>query len=140
MSGNAYIDCFIYQRSVTGLEKGSLIGNAGRLSSAIAAGVTSLPVIPTTSVALNQFDQITIFDGNLTEVVMVGANTQIGTTSIPLLQPTQNAHVQYTPYCTDGPMGSLADAIIEASNWIENLCQQTLFQQTYTGETLQLPS
>lgn len=140
MSGNTYIDVFTYLRAVTGMETASLVGNTGRLTSAIAAGVSSLPVGPATTVALNQFDNITIFDGPNTEVCMVGSNTSIGAASIPLQQPTVNAHGQYIAYCSDGVLGSLADSIGEASNWIENICQQTLFQQTYTGETIRMGS
>lgn len=137
---NTYLDPFVYQRAVTGLESASLIGNLGRLTSALAAGVSSLPVGPNTTVALNMFDNITIFDGPNTEVCMVGSSTAIGASSVPLLQPTQFAHGQYVAYCSDGVMGSLADALVEASNWIENLCQQSLFQQTYTNETLRMGS
>lgn len=135
-----YIDPFVYQRAVTGLESASLIGNIGRITSVLAAGVSSLPIGPNTIVPLNMFDQITIFDGPNTEVCMVGANTSVGSNSIPLLQPTQFAHGQYVAYCSDGVLGSLADAIVEASNWIENICQQSQFQQTYTQETLRMGS
>lgn len=141
MSGNTYIDVFTYLRAVTGLETASLVGNLGRTTSAQLAGVSSLPVGPATTVPLSQFDQITIFDGPNTEVCMVGsAGAAAGATSIPLLQPTQFAHAQYTSFCTDGVLGSLADSIIEASNWIENICQQSQFQQTYTGETIRMGS
>ena len=136
----AYIDVFSYLRAVTGLETDSLVGNKGRLSSAVIATGTSLPVVPNTSIALKMFDQVTVFDGLNTEVCMVGADTALGSTSIPLLQPLQYAHAQYTTYCTDGVMGSLADELIEASNWIENITQQSLYQQSYTGETLDIPS
>jgi hypothetical protein len=37
-------------------------------------------------------------------------------------------------------MGSLADEIVNASSWIEDQCQQSLFQQTYTNEILHIPS
>lgn len=136
-----YIDCFTYLRAVTGLETDSLIGNKGRLSSAALVNDTTLHVVPNTTVALSQFDQITIFDGLNTEVSMVGSGgASIGASSIPLLTGLQYAHAQYTTYCTDGTMGSLADELIEASQWIENITQQSLYQQSYTGETLDIPS
>ncbi len=137
----AYIDAFTYKRAVTGLEIDSLVGNLGRLSSAVVKTGTSLPVTPNTSIALAPFDQITVFDGLNSEVCMVGsAGAAQGATSIPLLSGLQFDHAQYTTYCTDGTMGSLGDEICEASNWIENITQQSLYQQTYTGETLDIPS
>jgi hypothetical protein len=139
MSGNSYIDVFTYLRAVTGLETASLVGNLGRITPAQLVGVSSLPVASNITVPLKMFDQITIFDGPNTEVCMVGADTASGG-SIPLLQPTQFAHAQYTSYCSDGVLGSLADSIIEASNWIENICQQTQFQETYTAETIRMGS
>lgn len=137
---NTYIDCFTYLRAITGLETASLVGNTGRLTQAANAGDTSLHVGPNTTVLLNQFDQITIFDGPNTEVAMVASTVNTGSNSIPLLQSLQFAHALYTPFCSDGVLGSLADAIVEASNWIENICQQTQFQQTYTQETLRMGS
>src|SRR5262245_21877983 len=137
---NAYIDCFTYKRAVTGLETESLIGNIGRLTQAALVGDTSIHVGPSTTIALSQFDQLTIFDGSNSEVCMVGSGgANIGASVIPLLQPLQFAHAAYTVYCTDGVMGSLADELIEASNWIENITQQNLYQQTYTNETLDIP-
>ncbi len=140
-SCSTYIDCFQYLRATTGLETASLIGNKGRLSSAVIAGATSLPVTPNVLVALNAFDNLTIFDGQNSEQVQVGiAGAAQGSSSIPLLQPLQFAHAQYTTYCTDGTIGSLADEIVNASSWIEDQCQQSLFQQTYTNEILDIPS
>lgn len=135
----AYITPFDFLREPSGLETASLLGNSGRLSSAIDVGATALPVTPATTVALNQFDRITLFDGSTTEVVQVASTVATGQTSIPLLQGTQYAHAQYTPYCSDGGSGSLADQIIDASTWLENICQQSLFEQTYT-DTLRMPS
>lgn len=137
---NTYIDCFIYRRAVTGLESNSLLGNAGRLTSAVSAGDTNLQIGPATTVVLNQFDQVTIFDSDTSEVVVAASTVNVGSTSIPLLEPLQFDHAQYTVFCSDGVKGSLADAIVEASNWIENICQQTLFQQQYSAETLKLPT
>jgi hypothetical protein len=135
----AYISHFDFLREPSGLETASLLGNSGRLSSAVVAGATALPVTPTTIVALAQFDRVTLFDGPNTEVVQVVSTVATGQASIPLLTGTQYAHAQYTPYCSDGGSGSLADQIIDASTWLENICQQSLFQQSYT-ETLRIPS
>lgn len=136
----AYIDVFTYTRAVTGLEIDSLVGCKGRISSAVLKNGTSLPVAPNTSIALKQFDQVTVFDGLNTEVCMVGTDTNVGATSIPLLTGLQFDHAQWTTYCTDGTMGSLADELLEASQWIENITQQSLYQQSYTSETLDIPS
>ena len=136
---STYVDIFAFLRATTGLETASLIGNKGRLSSDVAIGATSLPVVPNITIALNQFDQITIFDGASSEVVEVGANTSAGSSNIPLLQPLQSAQPQYATYCSDGASGSLGDQIASASSWIEVIAQQSLFQQTY-NETLHLPS
>jgi hypothetical protein len=135
----AYIDAFTYKRAVTGLEIDSLLGNLGRLSSAVSKNGTSLPVTPNVSIALKQFDPVYIFDGLNSEVCMVASDTASGA-SIPLLTGLQFDHAQYTTYCTDGTMGSLGDELLEASNWVENITQQSLYQQTYTNETLDIPS
>jgi hypothetical protein len=135
----AYISHFDFLREPSGLESASLLGNSGRLSSAMVAGATALPVTPTTIVTLAQFDRITLFDGPNTEVVQVASTVATGQASIPLLTGTQYVHAQYTPYCSDGGSGSLSDQIIDASTWLENICQQSLFQQTYT-DTLRMPS
>lgn len=137
---NIYIDAYIYRRAVTGLETASLIGNIGKTTIATLAGAMTWPVGPATTVTLSMFDQITIFDGDTSEVAQAATSVAVGASTIPLLQPLQYAHGQYTTFCTDGVLGSLADSIVEASNWVENLCQQSLFQQSYSGETLKLPS
>src|SRR5215469_242067 len=135
-----YIDVFTYTRAVTGLETDSLVGNKGRLTQAALAGDTSIHVGPNTTVALSQFDNLTIFDGLNSEVCMVGSGGAAqGSSTIPLLAGLQFAHAQYISYCTDGTMGSLADELCEASNWIDNICQQSLYQQSYTNETLDIP-
>lgn len=136
---STYIDIFAFLRATTGLETASLVGSKGRLSGAVVAGAMSLPIVPSLLQPLSMFDQITIFDSGNSEVVQVGADTSSGP-SIPLLQPLQSNHAQYTAYCSDGVLGSLADAIVNASGWIEYVCQQSLFQQTYTNETLDIPS
>lgn len=140
-SCSTYIDCFQYLRATTGLEVASLLGNKGRLSSAVVAGATSLPVTPNVLVPLLAFDNLTIFDGQNSEQVQVDlVGAAQGSSNIPLLQPLQFAHSQYAVYCTDGTIGSLADEIVNASSWIEDQCQQSLFQQVYSNEILDIPS
>ena len=137
---NLYISQFDYQRSPSGLESASLLGNSMRLSLAGVIGANSITVTPPTTVTLNQDDRITIFDGPNSEVVTVGAaGATVGSTSIPC-SPLQFAHATRTPCCSDGIMGSLADQITDASAELEAIAYQSLFQSTYTNEVLQLPS
>jgi len=76
---NSYISWFDWQRSVTGLEWDSLIGNKGRLTSATALGATTLPVTALT-VQLNQYDVLTIFDGSSSENVIVQSTAAVNAT------------------------------------------------------------
>jgi hypothetical protein len=136
---NLYATVFDFLRNPTGLETGSLLGNTARLSAAVTLGATSLPIMPVTTVALNVNDRITIFDGPSSEVVVVASTVAIGSAAIPLQVGAQYAHMQYTPLCSDGVMGSLADQLVDGSAELENYLQQTLYQATYT-ETLRMPS
>jgi hypothetical protein len=137
---NCYISQFDYQRSPSGLESSSLIGNSMRLSALATIGTTSLSVTPATTVDLKQFDRITIFDGPNSEVVIVNADTNQPSTSVPLQTGTLFQHAANTPMCSDGILGSLADQIMDASAELEAIAYQSLFQATYTNEVLQLPS
>lgn len=137
---NCYISYVDVLRSPTGLETDSLLGNRMRLSNAVSAGGMSLPVTPVTTEELKQFDEITIFDGSNSEIVQAASTVAVGASSIPLLQPLQFAHVQYLPLCSDGVLGSLADCIVKASDWLDNIIDQTLLSASYTGEKLSLPT
>ena len=136
---NTYLSWFDWQRTTTGLEWGSLVGNTGRISSAVSIGATSLPVAPAVAVQVNQFDVITIFDGANSETVMATTTAHGLDTSITV-SATTYAHAAGTPYCTDGILGSLADQIIKASQQLETICKQSLFLSTYTNEMLALPT
>lgn len=137
---NIYLSHFDYLRSPAGLEYQSLLGNSMRLSNAVVTGGSALPIVPSTTVALNMFDPVTIFDGSSSEVVQVASNTAAGANSIPLLQPLQSNHAQYTPACSDGVLGSLAEQIIQGSAWLEEICNQSFLSTIYTGERLSLPT
>lgn len=145
---NTYIDIYDYTRSTSGLEYQSLIGNQARFTVAQTSGVTALtvPAVGTGSITvpLSMFDRISIFDGSATEVVQVGAaGAAVGATSIPLLAGTalQYNHAVGVAWCSDGVQGSLADQIVDASSWIENVgCNQSLLATTYTNEVLYAPS
>jgi len=141
---NTYISHFDYQRSPSGLESASLLGNSMRLSGLHTAGAVTLLVVPNTTVALNQYDRITIFDGPNSEVVIMASspNPNPGANSITIQSPgLQFQHAAGTPCCSDGVLGSLADQIVDASDWLEtDFTFQALFQATYTGEILPIPS
>jgi len=147
----SYISQLDYLNTPSGLETGTLLGNSLRLSSAVAAGATSLPVVLAsgltgTSFDLNQFDPITIYDGLSSEVVLVSAATTFPATSIPIMAPIgatytgcQFAHAQYIPLSSPGTLGDIGQEILKASAWLENITKQSLWQTTQT-ETLRLPS
>jgi hypothetical protein len=138
---NCYIDHFTYLRSPSGLEYASLIGNSARLSSAVSAAGTNVPITIPTQVQLNQYDHVTIFDGPNSEVVTVASLATVPSSSFTISAPGfQFAHAAGTPLCSDGILGSLADQIMDASAELEAIAYQSLFQATYTGEVLQLPS
>lgn len=134
---NLYISVFDYKNAPTGQETASLLGNLLRVSTGgVAQGGTSLPVTPNTTMQLNQYDTITIFDGSSSESVQVTANTASGASSVPITA-TAYAHAAGTPLCSDGVSGSLAQAIIEGSAHVERYCEQELLAATYS-ETLYL--
>jgi len=135
---NSYISWFDWQRSVTGLEWDSLIGNKGRLTSATALGATTLPVTALT-VQLNQYDVLTIFDGSSSENVIVQSTAAVNATSITI-SATTYTHALGTPFSSDGVLGSLAEHILRASQLLETICKQTLFTFTYTNEKLAMPT
>lgn len=136
---NTYLSWFDWQRTTTGLEWSSLVGNTGRLTnSLLSAGLTTLPVTALT-VQINQWDIVTIFDGSSSEIVTATAASLVGATSITV-SATTYAHAIGTPFCTDGILGSLADQIVKASQQLETICRQSLFLNTYTNEMLALPT
>ena len=142
---NTYLDCFDFLRSTSGLETQSLIGNAARFTSAQAQSATSLSVptsgIGSLTVALNQFDRITIFDGSNSETVRVGAGgAAVAATTVPLMDALQFPHAVGVAWCSDGFAGSLADQISAASAWIETQCYQPLLSTTWANEAIGMPS
>lgn len=135
---NSYLSVHDYLRAIQGQETASLIGNLIRVNTGgVVLGATSLPVTPNTTVNLNQYDIITIFDGSSTEEVTVTATTASGASSIPITA-TAFAHAAGVSCCSDGTYGSLAQAILDASAEVERICEQPLLQQTNTGEELPL--
>lgn len=138
---NTYIDFFQYQRSPSGLETASLLGNSMRLSTTANAGALALNNTPNLVVQLNLYDPVTIFDGPNSEVVLVAATAAAGNSSFTIQAPgLQFQHAAGTPMCSNGVLGSLADQIVDACAWLEaDFTYQPLFAATYT-ETLPMPS
>jgi hypothetical protein len=138
---STYLSCFDYARSPSGLEYGSLVANMTRIGgTGVSVGATTLTIIPPgLTNTLNLYDRITIFDGASSEVVSVTVSTD--TTGVETIQctPTQFAHVVGTPICSDGILGSLADSIVSASQWLETICKQSLFLSTY-NDLLAMPT
>lgn len=142
----SYIDHIFYTNSPEGLETASLLGNSLRLSSAVVAGATSLPIMPagsggtSTNTDVSQFDLVTIYDGLNSEQVMVASDTTFPASSITLLAPgCVYAHAQYTPCSSKGVMGDLGTEILKASAWLENITRQSLWSTSQT-EVMNMPS
>jgi hypothetical protein len=136
---NTYLSWFDWQKTTTGLEYASLVGNTGWVDASASIGATAITVYPATTVQINKYDVITIFDGQFSETITATAEVNVGATSIPTTA-TAYAHAVGTPYCTDGVSGSLADQIIKASTYLETICRQTLFLTTYADEKLAMPT
>lgn len=140
---SVYIDPIIYQSQPTGIITTAYIGNLFRLATQQAQGRTSLTGLPSSAltVALNPYDNLYLFDGPNSEVVQVGSGgAAIGASSIPLQAATLYAHNAGVVVCSDGTTGSLAQQIFTASQWVEDICHQALWQTTYAGEILRMPS
>lgn len=138
---STYLSAFDFARNPSGLEYNSLVSNMIRIGgTGVSAGATTLPITPGNSSVLNLYDRITIFDGASSETVSV--TTATATTGVTSVQctATQFAHAAGTPICSDGILGSLADSIFSASQWLETICKQSLFSSTYTNEKLALPT
>lgn len=138
MSINTYLSVHDYLRATHGQETASILGNLMRVSSGgVAQGAPSLPVTPNTTVNLNIYDQIYIFDGSNSEIVTVTATTNAGASAIPV-SALAYSHAAGISCCSDGVYGSLGQTIIDGSAEVERICEQPLLQQTNINETLPL--
>lgn len=137
---NLYTDPYRYLRSASGHDTSTVIGNLSRIASpGVAIGATSIPLTVPTSVTLNTYDIVTIFDGSSSEEVTVTVLANQGATSITV-SATQFAHSTGTVIASDGKQGSLASMISNASAAIEAYCRQPLLQTTHSNERLPLRS
>lgn len=128
---SAYITPLDVQRFRSGLSTSDLIGNSTRLFAPALVGDTHLIISPATTVQLNQYDSVWVFDGPNTERVTVTTTTAIGQTSIPT-SALQYAHSTGVVVVSDGTGGSLAQEVIDASDVLETICRQSRFQATFT--------
>src|SRR6266702_2339804 len=128
--------------STSGLEYNSLVANMTRVGgSGVLAGATTLPIIaPGIQTTLNPYDHLTIFDGSSSETVSVTVATDTTGAQAVQCSALQYSHMVGTPVCGDGIAGSLANAIVAASTYLENICQQSLFLSTYTNELIAMPT
>lgn len=139
---STYLTIFEYLRKPSGVMTAGTYGNTFRFASLQAAGATHLTVPSTAiTVAMNAYDNLYIFDGLNSEVVQVDSTIAPSTTSLSLVKPTVFAHNAGIAVCSDGTSNiSLAEQIFIASQWVEDICHQSLWVSTYTGEILTMPT
>lgn len=119
---SAYLDVPGYLRATTNQETASLVGlnTAVGGSATVAAGATSLPVVASAGWAAGP---VWLLDGPYAEMALVTGSAD--GTHLTLAAPgTQFAHAPGVSVSQAGSAGSLAEAILRASAWIENYCQQ----------------
>lgn len=135
---NLYTDPYAYIRAASGHDTATVIGNLVRIASpGVVVGATSITLTAPTTVAMNAYDQIVIFDGANSEVATLTDTAWQGVSTISV-QALQYAHATGTPLCSDGTQGSLAAMIVNASAEIEAHCDQSLLSATYSNEKLPL--
>ncbi len=135
-----YLDIYTYLKMPTGLITTQYVANQFRFGVLQAKGVSTLTV-PSSAITtqLNAYDNLYVFDQLNSEVVQVVSTVAPGATSIPLVAPTQAAHAAGIACCSDGASGSLAQQIFTASQWLEDICHQSLYVSSYT-EVLAMPT
>lgn len=138
---STYSDIFAMIRQPSGIVLANTYANAFRFAIPQPAGTTRLNV-PANAVTttINAYDQVYLFDGLNSEIVQVSTAASPGASSLSLVNPTQFTHQAGVSACTDSTQGSLAAQIFTASQWIEDICRQSLYVSTYSGEVLSMPS
>jgi hypothetical protein len=119
---SAYGDVPAYLRAPTGQEAASLLGLNTTIGggSSVPAGTLSLPVVASAGWAAGP---LWLLDGPASEVAQVAGAPDA--THLTLAAPgTTLAHAPGVSASQAGAGGSLAEAILRASAWIENHCQQ----------------
>lgn len=117
---SAYIDVPAYLRATHGAETATLLGLNTTLSTAAVAGATSLVVTSSTGWAAGL---AWILDGAFSEVVSITGSAD--GTHVTLAAPgLVFAHNAGASISQAGTAGSLAEAILRASYWIDGWCRQ----------------
>jgi hypothetical protein len=119
---SAYLDVPGYLRAATNQETASLLGLTTALAGAgtLAAGAVSLPVIASSGWAAGP---VWLLDGPYSEVTQVTGSAD--STHLTLAAPgTLWPHAPGVSVSQAGTGGSLAEAILRASAWMEGYCQQ----------------
>ncbi len=137
---STYLDCFQYQQQPTGFSVAGYIGNQFRFSADQPIGTTLTVPASAIQSALSPYAFLYIFDELNSEIVQVATETPVSSTSITLVSPTQYTHNTGVAVCSDGPKGSLGQQIFTSSQWIEDICHQSLWDSTYSDEILTLPT
>ena len=122
MGYSAYLDVPGYLRAATNQETASLLGLNTTLAGAgtLAAGMVSLPVVGSTGWAAGP---VWLLDGPWSEVAQVTGSAD--STHLTLAAPgTLWPHAPGVSVSQAGAGGSLAEAILRASAWMEGYCQQ----------------
>ena len=119
---SAYLDVPGYLRAATNQETASLLGLNTTLAGAgtLAAGAVSLPVVSSSGWAAGP---VWLLDGPWSEVAQVTGSAD--STHLTLAAPgTRWPHAPGASVSQAGSGGSLAEAILRASAWLEGYCQQ----------------
>lgn len=119
---SAYLDVPSYLRAATNQETASLLGLNTTLAGAgtLAAGAVSLPVVSSSGWAAGP---LWLLDGPWSEVAQVTGSAD--STHLTLAAPgTLWPHAPGVSVSQAGADGSLAEAVLRASAWMEGYCQQ----------------
>ncbi len=137
---SAYIDVPTFQRMAFGVMTAPYIGGNTTLTDAATAGASTLTVGSISGFQVGQ--PVYLLDGPDTEYpTLLSAS---GTT-LTLSGRLAYAHAAGVSASSPGTQGALAAAIISASGWLENFCQQgvasdrSLWSKART-ETIRMPS
>lgn len=122
LGASAYLDVPGYLRATTGQETASLLGLNTTLAGTgtLAAGATTLPVGASAGWATGP---LWLLDGPYSEVIQITGAPDA--THLTLAAPgTLLAHAPDVSLSQAGTGGSLAEALLRASAWIESYCGQ----------------
>jgi len=116
---SAYIDVPAFQRVAFGVAAASYLGGSTTLTGAVGVGSATLPIGTLAGMQTGQI--VYVLDGSASEVTSV---TGVSGSAITITPVTTFAHAAGVSVSVPGPQGALAAALLSASTWIENYCQQ----------------